>query len=140
LEQAKEFYEKLYNILEVDPRAGYPINLRQTWLSCSKMLLSTQALGNKISDSRHRETFNEYTEYWRVRFRELLNFDGEKSPSENYSYEKNALHAWPERVRAPIAERSIAVFYRFTEWPENQVDRSLMAELQDYNARCHKTC
>ena len=123
LEQAKEFYEKSYNILEVEPETGYPKNSRQLWLSSSRMLLSAQALGEKISDPSHLETFKEYTEYWRIQFRELLDFDGEKSPNEHYFYEENALHAWSSQVRAPIAERSVAVLYRFTEWPDDQIDR-----------------
>lgn len=96
------------------------------------MLLSAQALGEKISDPSHLETFKEYTEYWRIQFRELLDFDGDRSPSESYFYEENALHAWSKRVRAPIAERSIAILYRFTEWPEGQIDRlSLETDFTD---------
>ncbi|WP_041523140.1 hypothetical protein [Gilvimarinus agarilyticus] len=122
LEQAKEFFEKSYAILEVDESTGYPKNSRQLWLSSSRLLLAALGLGKKITDSSHRETFVEYTEYWRIKFRELLDFDGDSTPDESYYYEDGALNTWSRGLRAPLAERSIAVLYRFTDWPDGRED------------------
>jgi len=123
LEQAKELLEKAFNALEVDSSTGYPINSRQRWLSSSRLLLSALALGERISEPSQKETLNEYLEYWRIQFRELLDFEGERSPDEHYFYEPGSLHSWSPRVRAPIAECSIAVLYRFMQWPDGVEDR-----------------
>ena len=123
LEQSKELFEKAYSALEVDDATGYPRNSRQLWLSSSRLLLAALAIGNKIIEPSQKETLNEYIEYWRIQFRELLDLDGTSAPDEHYFYEQGAIHVWSPIGRAPIAERSIAVLYRFMQWPENVTDR-----------------
>ncbi|GAA6206694.1 hypothetical protein [Thalassotalea sp. SU-HH00458] len=123
LEQAKELFEKSFDTLKIDKETNYPMNDRYQWLSSARLLLSAQDLGNKIEDKSHKETFNEYVEFWRMKFNDLLDFHGERSPDENYFYEKGKLLVYSRGDREPISEKSIAVIYRFMEWPQNREDR-----------------
>ncbi|NMP32611.1 hypothetical protein HII17_13675 [Thalassotalea sp. M1531] len=123
LEQAKELFEKAFNALKLDPETNYPVNDRYAWLSSSRLLLAALDLGKKIEDRSHKETFEEYMEFWRVQFADLLKLDQRDILENDYFYQEGALIAYTPEDRAPIPERAIAVLYRFLQWPEGREDR-----------------
>jgi len=122
LEQSMDLFDKSFKALVVDESTGYPLSSRTNWLTSARLLLAAQELGKKISQSSHINTYNEYLEFWRFEFRNLLCFSVDGGPEPEYFYEEGFLHAWNDRVRAPIAERTIAIFYRFMEWPNDKED------------------
>ena len=116
LEQSLDLLEKSYSQMHesANQNQGYPLADRLLWLSAARLLLAGQDLGLKISDESHRETYIEYSDYWRIKFRDLLQFHGQRSPSFAYFHNDSG---------DPIARESILVFYRFVQWPKDMPDR-----------------
>lgn len=123
LEQAKELFEKSFQLLRKNPQTNYPENDRYLWLSSARLLLAALSLGKQITDPSHKDTFREYVDYWRVQFNDLLNPRGSKKPDKYYYYEEGALCGWTRDQRAPLSEKSLTVIYRFMEWPDGVHDR-----------------
>lgn len=141
LEQSTGLIEKSFTTLAVDESTGYPVNNRYLWLSSTRLLLAGIALGAKITDECHKGTFAEIIEYWRIQFRERIEPNGNGPDDKHYYYEDGALLAYSTRARAPLAEQSIAVLYRFIEWPEGRGDRltreNRFSETEIHSLRFH---
>jgi hypothetical protein len=123
LEQATDLIEKAYDVLSVDPDTRFPINDRYRWLSSSRLLLAALELGAKLTEQSHKDTYAALVEYWRVKFRERIQPNGRGPEDEHYYYEKGTLRGYSRNQRAPISEPSVAVIYRFMDWPEGRQDR-----------------
>ncbi|WP_126454816.1 hypothetical protein [Sulfuriflexus mobilis] len=133
LEQAKELYQLAYNALIIDESTNYPVNNRRVWLTSARRLLAAEAMSKKITEESHKISIDEYIEYWRVQFSDLLSFDSNDRPASNkeYFYEKGALYHWSDSSRAPIHESSIAVIYRFMKWNEDR--ENYLKNVDDFN-------
>lgn len=126
MESAIKLFERAYEILTVNDKEGAPPNDRHIWLTCARHILAAQEIAKDISESGHRKVYQENLEYWRTRFYSKLTPLGEEGGEMNAAYfaEKiEHVYAYSGKTRAPIAEKSLAVIFRFIQWPKEREDR-----------------
>ena len=123
LESAKDLIEKAYATLaNSKDEEGRPANNRLTWLTSARLLLTSQTVAKQITVSSQKLIWKETQEYWRGQFRDLISPNGEGFACEYYATSpKDYLYCTSEK-RQPLAESSLAVLYRFINWPEDKTD------------------
>lgn len=126
MESAITLIERAYEILTLNGTEKVPPNDRHVWLTCARHILAAQELSMDISEPTHAKVYQEHLEYWRTRFYSLLSPLGkEGSPmGPTYFVEKpEDTFGYSGATRPPLAEKSLAVVFRFIEWPKNREDR-----------------
>lgn len=128
MDSAITLVERAYEILTVDDKEKTPPpNDRYVWLTSARHILASQGISKDITESTHKKVFEEHLEYWRTRFYSVLSPLGKAGGPmpEAYFAEKpeHVVFAYSDGVRSPIAEKSLAVIFRFIEWPKDKEDR-----------------
>ena len=116
LEESKKVLERAY---EVFSRSGLhaPANDRLIWLSIARMLLRYQSLKVHITEPDHQQIMEENEEYQRLRFYVLLDRSRDKFDREYFLGAEDHPQDGEE-----IEEKSIAVIFNFTKWPDDRPD------------------
>ncbi|HCF3751144.1 TPA: hypothetical protein NID23_005733 [Pseudomonas aeruginosa] len=123
LESATDFLSKAFDTLDQKKdKDGRPVNDRLVWLTAARLIAISETISDKIILKSHKLIWQEQQEYWRGRFRDLVSPTREGFPPEYYADKPQDYIHRTESTRAPLAEKSLAVIYRFVEWPKNRVD------------------
>jgi membrane protein implicated in regulation of membrane protease activity len=122
LNKSNSFYEKAFETLNVLDETGRPRNERVRWLTSARLLKTAEKIGEKIESESHKQMYEEIVEYWRWKFYDLVQPDGEGFPSSYYAERPEDLRAFSESDREPLSLQSVAAIYRFTHWQEERHD------------------
>lgn len=125
-EAAIEFLKHAYHTLTKGNTTRVPPNDRISWLTAARHLLTAQELVEKITDPTHKLVYEEQLEFWRTELYKLLSpLGAEGSLMDEKYFADEAQHAFVHsaEVRAPIDEKSLAVVFRFIQWPDDRPDR-----------------
>ena len=123
LEKSLQFFKESFDIIYDLDEHGIPKNNRLNWLTASRLLLTAQKLGTRITEPAHKEIFLESREYWRAKFYALLNPSNEGFPEDYYAEKvKHMACSYSAYDREPLAEKSLAIMYRFLKWPSDYQD------------------
>lgn len=119
LEHALNLLEKSYDALMPVDENGYPKQSRLAWLTSARLLRASEQIADQIPESHHRKIYDEQKEYWRGHFYDLLKPSDEGLPSTYYADDPRHMSGYmPDQVEhEPLAEKSLAVLYRFVRWP-----------------------
>jgi hypothetical protein len=121
LEAAIKLLEQAYDVLSAHGESQPP-NDRRIWLSAARLLRTSEAIGEKVTENSHRLIYDATREYWRSRFYDLINPSREGFPSTYYADVPEHMLGYVGNVRAPLSEKSLTVLYRFIRWPEGRPD------------------
>lgn len=116
--EAKEHLKRAFEIIKPKDGEDTPKNDRFLWLTCARLLKTSERFGEKITMASHKDMYLEERQYWRVKFHEVI----KDFPSEYFAEKPEHLNGHLSSVRSPLAETSIYVIYNFTDWHENYVD------------------
>lgn len=116
--EARAYLEKAYDTLKPSKPGDPPINDRLLWLTSARMLKTSENLSNKILFDSHRDAYIEDRQYWRTKFWNII----KSLPSEYYAEKPEHLIMHNAQDRAPLAESSLYVIYKFMEWPKDYQD------------------
>lgn len=121
LEAASDLLEKAYEALLT--KDGAPTNHRHAWLSSARLIATAEQLAKRIAEPSHLAIYTEKKEYWRGRLYDLI-FPSppEGLPSSFYAEKPEHMIGWSGKVRDPLAEKSLALLYRFIQWPKERSD------------------
>ncbi|MGO9378656.1 MAG: hypothetical protein ACLP29_08895 [Dissulfurispiraceae bacterium] len=125
LKSATEFLEKAFETLADLDDKQLPKNNRLNWLSAARLIKASEKMQTLITEDSHKIIYGEQKAYWRARFYDLLmpnNRDG--FPEDYYAQEPAHMIMYIDdgKVRPPLSEKSLAVLYRFIQWPEGSTD------------------
>ncbi len=123
LKESQSFFEKAFGTLNVLDDQDRPRNDRMRWLTSARLLKTAEQMGSNIEFWSHRFLYEEIRDYWRTRFRDLVEPRDDGFPEDYYAEEPEHLLAYSDRDREPLALSSLAVIYRFVEWPRGRSDR-----------------
>lgn len=127
MESAIVLIERAYEILTInDTIKTPPPNDRHVWLTCARHILAGQDIAKEITEPTHKKVFDEHLEYWRTRFYSVLSPLGKEGGTMNEFYfaeKPEHVFSYSGDVRPPISEKSLAVVFRFIEWPQEREDR-----------------
>jgi hypothetical protein len=104
LEAVSGLFEKAHEALLT--KEGTLTNHRHAWLSAARLIATAETLSKQIAELSHQTIYKEEKEYWRGR-----------------------LYDWSGRVRDPLAEKSLALLYRFIQWPQERPDPMRMSQV-----------
>jgi hypothetical protein len=117
LKSAIELLSKAYEILDASKDdQGRPKNSRLNWLTSARLIRAAENIAALVTEKSHRRIWREQKEYWRGRLRDLIKPEKNDFPMEYYA----ASHG--DENRAPLSQQSLAVLYRFVEWPGDMED------------------
>lgn len=114
--EAKSQLEKAFNTLVIDK--AHVTNDRLKWLTCARLLLSAERIGNKIIMSSHKYIYKEDKQYWRVKLVEVVtDFD-------EYFYLGGDGGFFEESpgVVDKVSLDSLLVVHKFMQWDEAYAD------------------
>ncbi|TNC82770.1 MAG: hypothetical protein C9356_02555 [Oleiphilus sp.] len=150
-EEAKDLFKAAYDALEIDKETNFPINSRQNYLNCARLLMAAQRLQALIPLKADRTAAKEIEQLWRFKFNELLLSRSMYDTSENiheksvhpwnnryYFFQKNRLMSQGTEDRSPISLQSLGVILRFMDWPDdmpNQVSSIPELTLEEVDSR-----
>jgi hypothetical protein len=123
LDSARDLMAKAYGTLNVTADVDQPGDRRLRWLTAARLNCAAIEVATAISEPSHLRIWTDELNYWRGRFYDLIHpiLDGAEG---DYFAERPEHwvdgHAGDER--GPIDPRSLAVFYRFIQWPEDRAD------------------
>ena len=115
---AVNFMKRAFEVISNNGKATIPIKSRQDWLTCARFLLTAKNFSRKIDENSIKEKFWDEEEYWRMRFYNLFKPTDLNAFSTDSQYFSNP----SETTDDCIDKRSIAVIYRFIDWPEDRPD------------------
>jgi hypothetical protein len=116
LEESKQILERAYEVFSGSGELA-PANDRLIWLSIARMLLRYQALKVSVTEQDHKQIMEENEEYQRLRFYVLLDQSRDKLDQEYFRGSEDH-HLNGEE----IDDRSIAVIFDFSRWPDDRPD------------------
>jgi hypothetical protein len=121
LEVASDLLAKAYEALLT--QGATVTNNRHAWLSSARLVAAAEKLSKQIAEPSHQAIYEEKREYWRGRLYDLI-FPSPPDglPSSFYAEKPEHMIAWSGRVRDPLAEKSLALLYRFIQWPAERQD------------------
>jgi len=123
LKNATDLLSKAYEILETNKDDhGRPKNSRLNWLTAARLIRTAEGIAGLVTVESHRRIWREQNEYWRGRLRDLINPGIESFPKEYYAAKPEHMLSYGDDDRQPLSERSLAVLYRFVQWPEGLED------------------
>ncbi|MFU3331546.1 hypothetical protein IPC396_00735 [Pseudomonas aeruginosa] len=123
LKNATDLISKAYETLDsTKDEQGRPKNSRLVWLTSARLLCTAREVGSLITVESHKIIWTRQLEYWRGRFRDLIDPDGNDFPSEYYAERPEDMLSTTSEQRQPLAEASLAVLYRFIRWPDGHKD------------------
>ena len=122
LKESQEFFEKSFDVLNVLDENQRPRNDRIRWLTSARLLKVAEQIGAKIKLKSHKLLYEDIKDFWRSKFYDLLDPDGNGFPENYFAENPGDFDCWSSRVRAPLSLSSIAVLYRFCIWPEGRRD------------------
>lgn len=122
MEGASSLLSKAYDALSELDENGLPRNDRVTWLTTARFILASQELAKNVDLKNHKRILHETEMFWRGKLFDLLRIDKGSFSSEYYAVSSERTMVWSEGIRAPISARSLAVIYRFVEWPKDASD------------------
>ncbi len=78
LKESQSFFEKAFETLNnVLDDQGRPENSRMRWLTSARLLKVAEHIGSNIDLKSHKYLYEEIRDYWRTRFRDLVEPRGE---------------------------------------------------------------
>jgi len=116
LKESKQILERAYEVFSGSGQSA-PANDRLIWLSIARMLLRYHALKVHISEPDHQQIMEENEEYQRLRFYVLLDRCKDELDHEYFRGPEDHPQDSDE-----IDDRSIAVIFNFTRWPDGRPD------------------
>lgn len=121
LESASSLLAKAHEALLT--KEGSLTNQRHAWLSAARLIATAEKLSAQLTEPSHKTIYGEEKEYWRGRLYDLI-FPSppEGLPSSFYAERPEHMLGWSGRVRDPLAEKWLALLYRFTQWPKERPD------------------
>lgn len=122
LKESQVFLEKSFDTLNVLDDKGWPKNDRMRWLTSARLLRVVEQMGGKINLKSHKLLYEDIKDYWRSKFYDLIEPDGQGFPETYFAVQPEDLDAYSGRGRAPLNLSSVAVIYRFIRWPEGRSD------------------
>lgn len=123
LESATDLLAKAYGILEASKDdQGRPRNSRLNWLTSARLIRTAENIAALVSMESHQRIWREKKEYWRGRLRDLIKPEKNEFPMEYFAEKPEHMIAYSEKDRAPLSQKSLAVLYRFVEWPSDVED------------------
>ena len=114
--EAKSQLEKAF--LTLSDNANKISNDRLKWLTCARLLLSTDRLGNKIIMSSHKYIYKEDRQYWRVKFSESI----QDFPESFYTGRKDGFFDDTPQGVDKIDLDSVLVVHKFMQWDIKYTD------------------
>lgn len=118
-----DLLERAHNVFTANGTASVPLGTRHVWLSVARMIRTSERLGKKITDKAHRSIYEVKREFWRTRFHSLIWPSEEGLAQQYYALEPSHMRGWSGKIaREPLEEKSLAVLYRFVEWPADVPD------------------
>jgi len=115
---AVSFIERSYEIISNGGKELVPVKSRLAWLTCARFLLTAQKFAEKIDEESIKEKYWDEKEYWSNKFYEFFQITDQGAFSIDSKY-----FSKPSSISGDcIEERSIAVIYKFMEWPEGRID------------------
>lgn len=123
LENATDLLSKAYSILETNKDdKGRPKNSRLNWLTAARLIRTAESIADLVTVDSHRRIWREQEEYWRGRLRDLIRPENNDFPKEYYAAKPEHLLGYSNGDQIPLSERSLAVLYRFVQWPDDMED------------------
>ena len=123
LEAATDMLGKAYDSLGAEGPGGAPKPSRLSWLTAARLVRTAEELAELITEGSHQRIWERRKEYWRGRLYDLINPEGKGFPSTYYAEKPEHMLAYtPDEDREPLAPRSLAVLYRFIDWPSDVID------------------
>lgn len=123
LESATDLLSKAYEILEASKDDhGRPKNSRLNWLTSARLIRTAESIAGLVTVESHRRIWREQKEYWRGRLRDLIKPEKSDFPKEYYAAKPEHMWGYGDGDQVPLSERSLAVLYRFIQWPEDMED------------------
>lgn len=123
LESATDLISKAYAILETSKDDhGRPRNSRLNWLTSARLIRTAESIADLVTVESHRRIWQEQKEYWRGRLRDLIRPENNDFPKEYYAAKPEHMWGYGDGDQIPLSERSLAVLYRFIQWPDDMED------------------
>jgi hypothetical protein len=122
LKESQSFFEKSFETLNHLDDQGHPENDRMRWLTSARLLRVAERIGSNIELRSHKFLYEEIRDYWRTKFRDLVQPRGDGFPEDYFAEEPEHLLSYSDRDREPLALSSLRVIYRFVRWPEGRSD------------------
>lgn len=122
LEEAKHYYEKSYETLNVLNEDGFPKNQRMRWLTAARLLSVAEDLKKQIPLTNDQQLCVEAREYWRQKFYDLL-LPNKQGPEKSYfAKDVKLLKSYRARDPEPLDLNSVLIIFRFIEWQDSRED------------------
>ncbi|MEK6777851.1 MAG: hypothetical protein AABY87_13370, partial [bacterium] len=80
LKESQVFLEKSFDTLNVLDDKGWPKNDRMRWLTSARLLRVVEQMGGKINLKSHKLLYEDIKDYWRSKFYDLIEPDGQGFP------------------------------------------------------------
>lgn len=122
LKNANALLERAYTVLAKLDETGKPKNDRMNWIAAARFIRASEHLSVSITLDSHQQIYTENKEYWRGQLRDLIFPSTNGFPPDYYAASAENMIVWNDDVRGPLSEQSLAVLYRFIEWPEGLSD------------------
>lgn len=123
LENAVDLLAKAYDILDKSKdERGIPKNSRLNWLTSARLICTAENIAVLLIEESHKRIWEEKKEYWRGRLRDLILPNSDGFPETYYAANPQLMVSWGDKDQEPLSEKSLAVLYRFIQWPENMED------------------
>jgi membrane protein implicated in regulation of membrane protease activity len=121
LRNASSLLERVYEVLSDMDKNGRPKNDRMKWLAAARFLRASENISKLITESSHKVIYKEQKEYWRARLRDLIFPNAAEMtgfPEDYYAEKPEHMFVRLDKDRAPLSIYSLAVLYRFIQWPK----------------------
>ncbi len=115
LSESIKTLERAYEIFTSNGSSP-PENCRLLWLTTARMLIRYETIKENITADPHKDILEEYEEYWRFRFYQILDANKENMTLEYF------MKGGEPYSGNNVARNSIAVIFAFSRWKESKED------------------
>lgn len=115
--EAKEQLGKAFDIIYCENHAELTKD-RLRWLTVARMLKTSERLSKKIMMISHKELYIEEKQYYRIKFKELIDGFPEGFFGDSLEYFKDPIHS----DKSPLSDDSIFTVMSFVNWDERYKD------------------
>lgn len=115
--EAKEQLGKSFDIINCDNHAELTKD-RLKWLTVARMLKTSERLSKKIMMTSHKELYIEEKQYYRIKFKELINGFPDGFFNDSLEYFRDPLNS----DKSALSDDSIFTVMSFVNWDEGYKD------------------
>ncbi|KQN56543.1 hypothetical protein ASE99_11060 [Serratia sp. Leaf51] len=115
--EAKAMLEKAFLILSPHPDK-IVMNDRMVWITCARMLLAAERIGDEIIIRSHKRIYEEDKQFWRVKFFEVI----KDFPAEYYNPTPQSESEFSTSNLLKIYMPSVFAIHNFMRWDDNYID------------------